>query len=67
MNDPKEIEVQPEEITVKNITQELYHVTKEEKFPLLLSILNKLKPQSCLVFTNTKDMAVEVSRRLNMN
>ena len=67
MNDPKEIEVQPEEITVKNITQELYHVTKEEKFPLLLSILNKLKPQSCLVFTNTKDMAVEVSKRLNMN
>ena len=67
MNDPKEIEVQPEEITVKNITQELYHVTKEEKFPLLLSILNKLKPQSCLIFTNTKDMAVEVSKRLNMN
>ena len=67
MNDPKEIEVQPEEITVKNITQELYHVTKEEKFPLLLSILNKLNPQSCLIFTNTKDMAVEVSKRLNMN
>ena len=30
MNDPEEIEVQPEEITVKNITQELYHVTKAE-------------------------------------
>ena len=67
MNDPKEIEVQPEEITVKNITQKLYHVTKEEKFGMLLSILKKINPQSCLIFTNTKDMTVEVSKRLNMN
>lgn len=67
MNEPEEIEVQPEEITVKNITQELFHVTKEEKFPLLLSILNKIKPVSCLIFTNTKDKAVEVSKRLAIN
>ena len=67
MNEPEEIMVQPEEITVKNITQELFHVTKTEKFPLLLSIFNKLKPASCLIFTNTKDMAVEVAKRLQMN
>lgn len=67
MNNPEEIEVQPEEITVKKITQELYHVTKEEKFPLLLSLLKKINPESCLIFTNTKDMAVEVSKRLVMN
>lgn len=67
MNSPEEIEVQPEEITVKNITQELFHVTKSEKFPTLLSILKKIKPESCLIFTNTKDKAVEVSERLNMN
>ncbi len=67
MNNPEEIEVQPEEITVKNITQKLFHVTKEEKFSLLLSLLKKLKPQSCLIFTNTKDRAVEVSERLSLN
>lgn len=67
MNSPKEIEVQPEEITVKNITQELFHVTKAEKFGLLLSILNKIKPASCLIFTNTKDRAVEVAERLSLN
>ena len=67
MNEPEEIAVQPEEITVKNITQELFHVTKSEKFGLLLSILKKLNPASCLIFTNTKDMAVEVSKRLVMN
>lgn len=67
MNDPIEIESQPEEITVKNITQELFHVSKDEKFSLLLSLLNKIAPKSCLIFTNTKGRAVEVSKRLALN
>ncbi len=67
MNEADEITVQPEEITVKNIIQELFHVSKDEKFPLLLSILKKINPESCLIFTNTKDMAVEVAKRLQMN
>ena len=67
MADPEEIAVNPEEITVKAITQELFHVTKDEKFGLLLSILKKVDPASCLIFTNTKDRAVEVAKRLVMN
>ncbi len=67
MNNSQEILIQPEEVTVKEITQELYHVTRDEKFSLLLSILKKLNPSSCLIFTNTKDRAVEVSKRLNLN
>lgn len=67
MNEPKEIEVHPEEMTVKAIKQELFHVTKDEKFQLLLQLLAKIKPASCLIFANTKDRTVEVSKRLNMN
>lgn len=67
MNEPKEIEVHPEEVTVKLITQELFHVTKTEKFQLLLRLLKKINPSSCLIFTNTKDKTVEVSKRLNLN
>ncbi len=67
MDEPEEFDIQPEEITVKNITQELFHVTKDEKFGLLLSIFNKIDPKSCIIFTNTKDRAVEVSERLNLN
>ncbi len=67
MNQSEEILIEPEEVTVKAIDQELFHVTKAEKFPLLLSLLKKINPQSCLIFTNTKDRAVEVSRRLNLN
>ena len=67
MNNSEEILIEPEKITVEAIEQELFHVTKDEKFGLLLSILKKINPQSCLIFTNTKDRAVEVSKRLNLN
>ena len=67
MNEPEEIEVRPEEVTVKEITQELFHITKDEKFPLLLSLLKKINPQSAIIFTNTKDGAVEVAMRLKLN
>lgn len=67
MNEPLELESQPEEITVDKIKQELFHVTKDEEFFLLLQLLHKLQPKSTLIFTNTKDRAVEVSQRLKLN
>ncbi len=67
MNEPLELESQPEEITVDKIKQEIFHVTKDEEFGLLLQILAKLQPKSALIFTNTKDRAVEVSDRLKLN
>jgi ATP-dependent RNA helicase RhlB len=67
MNTPLEIEVQPEEITVKAITQELYHVSKDEKFDLFLRLMAKEDPSNALIFTNTKAKAVEISKRLNVN
>jgi ATP-dependent RNA helicase RhlB len=67
MNSPQEIEVQPEEITVKAITQELYHVSKSDKFKLFLRLLAKEKPRHALIFTNTKAKAVELCKRLEVN
>jgi ATP-dependent RNA helicase RhlB len=67
MNDPVEIEVTPEQITVENVSQELYHVEKSEKMQLLLGILKKEQPKNVLIFTNTKHMAFEVSQRLIRN
>jgi ATP-dependent RNA helicase RhlB len=67
MNNPVEIEVQPEEMTVKAITQELYHISKKEKFGLLLQLLSKENPENCLLFCNTKARCIEVSKRLTLN
>ncbi len=67
MNEPEEIEIAPESITVEEIEQVLYHVSKEEKLKLLLGILNKDKPETAVIFINTKQHAVELSKRLNHN
>jgi ATP-dependent RNA helicase RhlB len=67
MNEPEVINACPEEITVKEITQEIYHVTKSIKFGILLSILAKEKPKSALIFTNMKFRTVEVCERLKLN
>ncbi|HVN72481.1 MAG TPA: DEAD/DEAH box helicase [Desulfomonilia bacterium] len=67
MNDPVEIEIAPKQVTVDTVTQELYHVGNEEKMSLLLGILGKEKPRNCLIFTNMKQTAEEVARRLRLN
>ncbi len=67
MNEPAEIEVAPEEITVKKISQELYHVAKSDKFQLFLYLLQQRNPENCLVFANTKARCIEVSKRLSLN
>ncbi len=67
MNNPKEIELEADHITVENITQELYHVAKCDKFKLFLQILAQEDPKSAIVFTNSKHMAEEVSQRLKLN
>jgi len=67
MNDPAEIEIEPEQVTVDAITHELYHVGSDEKMSLLLGLLQRDKPENALIFTNTKHMAVEVSKRLELN
>lgn len=67
MNSPEEIEVQPEEITVNKIQQELYHISKDEKFGLFLKVLAKENPENALIFTNTKAKSVELCKRLILN
>jgi ATP-dependent RNA helicase RhlB len=67
MNDPVEIEINPEHLTVDLITQELYHIGREEKFNLLVGILRVEQPKSVLVFTNMKRTAERISRRLSAN
>ncbi len=67
MNDPVEIVINPENLTVDEVKQELYHVAREEKLQLLLGILRHEKPENALVFTNTKQGAEILSKRLSHN
>ncbi len=67
MNNAQEIVVTPEQMTVEGVNQELYHVSKSEKMELLIGLLKKHEPSSALIFTNTKRMAEEVAKRLEIN
>lgn len=67
MNEPEEVVIEPEHITVSTINQQLYHVGSREKMKLLLGLLQKYQPASTLIFANTKQMCEEVAVRLRMN
>lgn len=67
MNDPEEIDIEPEHLTVDTVQQELYHVGRQEKLSLILGLLERYKPENGLIFTNTKQAAEEVSLRLQYN
>lgn len=47
------------------IKQEFYKVSSEDKISATLALLNKHKPDSTLIFCNTKDQCREVERELN--
>jgi ATP-dependent RNA helicase RhlB len=67
MSNPKEIAIEPDKVTVELVTQELYHVGTHEKLNLLLGLLDREKPGSCLIFCNQKFMVEELARRLKIN
>lgn len=53
-NAPKIIEIKAQTATADNIEQYLYHTAKHEKTPLLLGLLEHLKPERSMIFMNTK-------------
>jgi len=67
MNDPAEINMSVEQITVDKIHQVLYHVGGHEKVQLLLGLLKKNSPENVLIFTNTKHEAMRVAGKLKGN
>lgn len=65
--EPKEIEIECENITVSEIAQELLHVSSDEKMKLLIGILKNENPASVIIFCNTKRSCEVVAKRLEMN
>ena len=67
MNNPVLVKIESEEVTSKAITQSAYCPANEQKIPLLLGLLNKHKPQRCIVFVNTKRCAEQLESYLESN
>lgn len=67
MKIPVEVSVTPEQITVDEVTQSLFHVEKRNKFRLLLGLIERTDTDRFLIFSNTKRGVNMVADRLNRN
>lgn len=67
MNMPEKVSVTPEQMTAERVEQVLYHVSRKEKFPLLLGLLRKMGMERTMIFVNTKREAEYLQDRLNAN
>ncbi len=54
MNDPVKVEIAPEEKTSKNIKEEIFYPSQEDKMRLLLTLIEEDWPEKAIVFSNTK-------------
>jgi len=54
MNNPELIRIRPDKITVDGVSQQLYHISNEDKMALLVGLLRRINPQRTIIFVNTR-------------
>jgi ATP-dependent RNA helicase DeaD len=64
MNNPLNINLSPERLTVENIRQSFITVTEERKFDLLLRVIDREQPRQCIIFCQRKRWADDLYQRL---
>ena len=67
MNNPSQITIMPQQKTAERVEQTLYHVGREDKFPLLLGLLRREGSDRILIFSNTREEARRLEDRLIRN
>jgi len=64
LKDPEAVEIGARRSPAETITHALYPVAKDQKFDLLIAMLERTNFDSCIIFTSTKVMADKVAHRL---
>jgi ATP-dependent RNA helicase RhlE len=64
LKDPEVIEIGGQRSPAETITHALYPVAKDQKFDLLIALLERTKFESCIIFTSTKIFADKIAGRL---
>jgi ATP-dependent RNA helicase RhlB len=67
MNNPQLVQVEPEQVTARQVRQVLYHTANEDKIPLLLGLMKRIDARRSIVFVNTKRDAEKVWSYLEGN
>ena len=67
MNEPKRLEVSPEQIMVENVEQIVYHVGNDEKMAILVGLMRREAGKRVLIFVNMKRTAEHLEADLVAN
>jgi ATP-dependent RNA helicase RhlB len=67
MNNPQQVQVEPEQVTARRVRQVVYHTANEDKIPLLLGLMKRIDARRSIVFVNTKRDAEKVWSYLEGN
>ncbi len=67
MNQAQLIKIDADSPAVDRIEQSVYHPANHEKIPLLLGLLEKLKPERSIIFANTKHATIKIWEYLEGN
>ena len=64
LNNPEVIEIGMLRMPAETVTHALYPVAKDQKFDLLIALLERTNFESCIIFTSTKVYADKIAHRL---
>jgi ATP-dependent RNA helicase RhlB len=67
MNDPGLVKIEAEKVTAERVRQRIFFPANNEKIPLLIGLLRKMKARRTMVFVNTKREADRLAAYLNAN
>jgi ATP-dependent RNA helicase DeaD len=67
MRDPVHINLSPAKLTVENIRQSYITVDEENKFELLLRVIDRENPRQCIIFCERKRWADRVYKQLKQH
>jgi len=63
-NDPVKVEIEPESIAADTVDQTVFIVTNDEKFAIVINLLQKEQPERVLIFVNRRDQVSSLYRKL---
>ncbi len=67
MNNPIGLKTESDRVAAEKVNQQVYHPASDEKIPLLIGLMQTLKPERSIIFVNTKRVAEKVQAYLTGN
>lgn len=61
---PVKVEIEPDSVATDTVDQKIYILTSEQKFPLLVNLINVHNLERVIVFTNRRDQTRKLTEKL---